>query len=125
MSLVSNFPIKFDDTIIPFYPTTYDRNDAKIEVVNQTEDGHDDVEIKRTEKTSLSVAFTVNDRWTAIFRTYKNKPSFTVKIYNTLTKDYDSKTMRIEDYDEILIQYSEKSRESMGIYSVSFTLEEF
>lgn len=125
MSLVSNFPIKFDDTIIPFYPTTYDRNDAKIEVVNQTEDGHDDVEIKRTEKTSLSLTFVVTDDWAGTFRTYKNKPSFTAQIYNTLTQDYDSKTVRIEDYAESLIRHSEKLGAVKGIYSVSFTLEEF
>lgn len=55
--LKNQFPIVFDEITIPFYPATYDRDDAKVSIVNQTEDGHDDVELVRAEKTTLDFTF--------------------------------------------------------------------
>lgn len=123
--LKNQFPIVFDETTIPFYPATYDRDDAKVSIVNQTEDGHDDVELVRAEKTTLDFTFNCNDHWAGVFDTFRRQASIQVKIYDNGTKTYQTKTMRIEGYSKSLVQYSENSTESMGLYTISFTLEEF
>lgn len=123
--LKNQFPMIFDSTTIPFYPSVNDRNDAKVSVVNRTEDGHDDVELVRAEKTTLNFTFQCNDRWAAIFEGFRAQASIQVQLYNKRTKAYETKTMRIEDYSESMEQYSDRSTESMGLYTISFTLEEF
>lgn len=123
--MLKDYPMIFDNVTIPFYPSGYSRTDDKLETVNQTEDGHDDVEIKRTEKTSISLSFNVNDRWAAIFQEFRRKPQISVQLYDKVTRDYETKIMRIEDYSESLEPNSDRIDESMGLYSISFTLEEF
>ena len=123
--MLSLYPIIFDDVTIPFYPSSYDRSDDKVSVINQTEDGHDDVELIRVEKTSLSLTFNVNSHWAAILKDFRKKSSISVQIYDLETGGYKTKTMRMEDYSESLLQYSEKTPGSMGLYTISFALEEF
>ena len=123
--MLSQYPIIFDNTTIPFYPSAYDRSDDKVSVINQTEDGHDDVELIRAEKTSLSLTFNVNSHWAKILKEYRRKSSISVKIYDLELGGYATKTMRMEDYSESLLQHSEKTHGSMGLYTISFTLEEF
>ena len=60
-----------------------------------------------------------------VFDTFRRQASIQVKIYDNGTKTYQTKTMRIEGYQKSLVQYSDRSTESMGLYTVSFTLEEF
>ena len=123
--MLSQYPIIFDDVTIPFYPSSYDRSDDKVSVINQTEDGHDDVELIRAEKTSLSLTFNVNSHWAAILKDFRKKSSISVQIYDLETGGYKTKTMRMEDYSESLLQYSEHTPGSMGLYTISFALEEF
>jgi hypothetical protein len=123
--LKNQFPMIFDSTTIPFYPSVFDRSDDKVSIVNKTEDGHDDVELVRDEKTSVACTYLVNDRWAAIFEGFRAQASIQVQLYNKRTKAYETKTMRIEDYSESMEQYSDRSTESMGLYTISFTLEEF
>ena len=125
MTLKEQYPLIFDELTIPFYPSMYDRSDNKVSVVNRTEDGHDDVEMVRLEKTLLDVSFQVDARWAGILKTYRRKASIEVQIYDTAIGGYQTKTMRIEDYSETLEENSDKSTESLGLYTVSFTLEEF
>lgn len=123
--LKEEYPIKFDDTVIPFYPNGYDRDDGKVTVVNQTEDGHDDVEMVRTEKTILSLSFLVNARWAGILQGYKNKTSIEVSIYDPLEDGYTVKEMWITSYTSTLEPYTDRLYESEGLYTVNLTLEEF
>lgn len=123
--MLKDYPMIFDSTTIPFYPSSFSRADNKVSVVNQTEDGHDDVELIRAEKTTLDFTFQCSDFWAAKFRVFRRQPSISVQIYDIVTKAYDTKTMRIEDYTESLVENSDKNTESMGLYSITFTLEEF
>lgn len=123
--LKSQFPIIFDSTTIPFFPSNYDRSDSKVSVVNQTENGHDDVELIRVEKTTFNWTFRVNAHWAAIFEGFRRQASIEVQVYNKRTGAYETKTMRIEDYSESMEQYSDRSNESMGLYTIQMTLEEF
>lgn len=123
--LKKKFPIKFDDLIFPFYPNGYDRDDVKVAVVNQTEDGHDDVEMVRTEKTNLALSFLVNARWAGILQGYKNKSSISVSIYDPIDDDYVVKEMWITSYTSSLEAGTDRLQESEGLYSINLTLEEF
>lgn len=123
--MLKDYPIIFDDTTIPFFPVSYDRSDAKISIANQTEDGHDDVELVRAEKTTLDFTFQCSDFWAAKFQEFRRQASIDVQIYDKVNKEYETKTMRIEDYSETLEQYSERTAGTMGLYTISFTLEEF
>ena len=122
---LKNYPPIFDDVTIPFFPSTYDRSDEKVSVVNQTEDGHDDVEVVRREKTTLSLTYNVNSWWAAKFQGFHKQASISVQLYDLESEQYETKTMRMEDYTESLIRHSETTAESMGLYTISFTLQEF
>lgn len=124
-TLKEQYPLIFDDTTIPFYPSGYVRSDEKVSVVNQTEDGHDDVEITRVEKTTLELSFLVNAHWAAILKGFQRKASISVQIYDKVNRAYETKLMRIEGYTEDLEQYSDRNQQSMGLYTVSFSLVEF
>lgn len=123
--MLNEYPIKFDDVTIPFFPSNYDRSDEKVSVVNQTEDGHDDVEVIRREKTTLSLTYNVNSWWAAKFQEFHKKAYISVQLYDLESKEYETKTMRMEDYTESLIRHSETTTESVGLYTISFTLQEF
>ena len=123
--LKTDFPPIFDSTTITPKRLSWEYAYETISNINQTESGHDDVEVIRTGKLSIGAQFQVTDRWAAIFTGFYHKPMITVKDYDVETQTYKERTMRIEGYNVSLVNESDKLGLTNGLYIVTFTLVEY
>ena len=123
--LKADYPIYFDTTEISIKPRQWNRTYAKIENINQTEAGGDDVEVIRTRKSTISCQFRCTDSWASTLSTFQDAPSLVVKFYDTKTKAYIELTVRMENYSEQLILGSERLGSTNGVWNIGFNLVEF
>lgn len=126
MAGLNDYPIKFDSTTIPFFPTTWQRTPKKIQNTNQSEGGSDIVQVIRTGKMSISVAFAIaDDTWVKFFEEYSEKDSFQISEYSPKTGAYQTITVRMEDFSDGARRKSYGLTSVKGVWDVTFTLEEF
>ena len=123
--LKADYPIYFDDTEISIKPRQWNRAYAKIENVNRTEDGKDDVEVVRSRKSTISCQFRCTDSWVSVLSSFQELPSFVVRFYDTKTKTYIELDVRMSNYSEQLILGSERLGSTNGVWNVGFNLVEF
>lgn len=112
----------FDGERLPFALTQWDEDRSPVEQVDQTEAGGDRVRIIRQDKLSISAAFNVTSRWLAKFQRYAQRDSIDVSIFDPLTNAYKIVPMRLRNLHATLIQNSELTKNTTGLYSVSFSL---
>ena len=93
--------------------------------VSTTEAGTDIVEVTRYDKLSISAQFGVTGAWAKVFKTFSKSPSIQVRMYDTESETYETRTMRIRSYRETLKKGSETLTAVNGVWEVSFTLKEF
>lgn len=102
------------------WDTTYD----KIESVNETEAGTDDVDLLRAKKRTIACMFQCTDRWAKILSGFDDEATLSVKHYDP-KEGYITSTMRMENYKESLAAFSENDNQSNGLYTITFDLVEF
>lgn len=125
MASINNYPFKFDNTIIPFWPSKWGRNNNPIRETMQSEGGRDMMQIIRAEKISVPFNCSVaDDEWAGFFETYSKKESFVVSIYSPVTHGYEVHTMYMNGFSCNPRKGSEKLTEVAGVWEISFTLEE-
>lgn len=123
---IKNFPIKFDTTSLPFFPSEWNRKLKNIKNTSQSEGGKDIVQTIRTGKLSMAFSCSIaDDEWVSFFEQYNDKDSFTLSIYSPRTHTYEERTVRMESYSAKPKRRSEGLTEVAGVWDVSFTLEEF
>ena len=116
--------IKFNDEII-FEPESWEESSEVIESVNQTEAGTDQIAVTRYDKLSISCSFQCSSRWTKKFKEYSKQDSIAVSIYDHIDETYKTRTMRIRSFKVSLVENSWKTKDTSGLWIVSFSLEEF
>ena len=122
--MLKNFPLKFNGTAIPF-PNSYDVSNSVIENVNESEAGTDIIQIKRTQKMTIALSFRLMDSYLAFFEGYAHSnQTITVSVYDTTTKAYITKTMRLREFKYKLVEKSELVKDINGMYDISFSLIE-
>ena len=121
---LSDYPAVFNDTEVPFF---YGQESfAKIQTVSQSESGKDLVQITRNSKLELSCSFNLADvEWVKTFREFSLMSSFTLQLYDVVLDDYQTYTVRIEDYAQTRIKKSDELKAVKGVWNVSFTIKEF
>ena len=117
-------PVKFDDEVI-FEPETWDESSEVIESVNTTEAGTDQIAVTRYDKLSVSCSYQCSSVWLKKFKEYSQRDSIAVSIYDAITEDYKVRIMRIRNFKVSLVDNSWLTLGTHGLWSVSFTLEEF
>ena len=122
--MLSDYPIYFDDVKL-FTPESWEESYTVVESTNQTEAGTDQVIVTRYDKLSVSASFPCSSRWAAAFATFRDKDSIQVRLYDLKTQGYKTRTMRMRNFKTGPEKNSEKTRETNGLYTVSFDLEEF
>lgn len=121
-----DYPIKFDDTVLPFFPTSWQRTPQKIQNTNQSEGGTDIVQQIRKGKLNIQASFALADvTWIKFFEEYNDKDDFVLSEYSPLKGDYDTHTVRMEGLTNTPRRKSEELTAVTGVWDVSFTLEEF
>lgn len=121
---LQDYPVKFDGTAIPF-TETWEEISEVVENVGTAEDGSDIVQIKRTDKLTVSVSLIVDSTWMDFFYDYaKNASLINVSIFDSEVGAYVIRRMRLRSFKKNKITYSELVRQTMGLWNVSFNLIE-
>lgn len=100
-------------------PTTPTMSSQAIENVSQSEAGTDLVVMVRPSKKSWNMNFNLSSRRKDILKALTLKESVTMVYMGT------TYTVRIRDYQEQLIQYSEWAANTDGLFTVSVKVMEF
>lgn len=123
--LKEDYPIYFDNTEISIRDRRWNRSYINVTSIFQTEDGHDDVEVIRTGKSTISAAFRCTDVWASVFASFNSHTSINVRFYDVETDDYVTLIMRMDGLSISKIRGSEQLTATNGVYDISFNLVEF
>lgn len=125
MSKLNDYPTKINNTPIPA-PIEWSETSAVVENVNTTEAGTDVTDVLRVDKLTVTASFDVSSAWLATFKGWANSTSaLSVKIYDPVTDAYVERSMRIRNFVSNLVQYSDNTSGTVGLWNVSFDLIEF
>ena len=125
MSNYNDFPIEINSTKIPV-PISWNETAEVVENVNTTEAGTDVIDVLRVDKLSVNASFNVSSTWLATFKGWANSTSaLTVKIYDSATNAYVTRYMRIRNFAYSLVENSDRTAGTYGLWSLTFDLIEF
>lgn len=125
MSKLNDFPTKINNTPIPV-PIEWSENSEVVENAMTTEAGTDVVDVLRVDKLTVTASFDVSSVWLATFKGWANSTSaLAVKIYDPVTDAYVERSMRIRNFISNLVQNSDNTSGTIGLWNVTFDLIEF
>lgn len=122
--MLIEYPIKFDDTIVPS-PDEWIEKSSAVERISTTEAGTDQIAVIRYDKLQIICAFSCTSRWTAEFKKISKKDSVDVNLYDIETAAYKCRQMRVRDFKAKLVKESETTKGTNGLWKITFKLEEF
>lgn len=126
MASLNDYPIKMNSTALPFFPTSWERTPRKIETENQSEGGTDIVQRVRRDKLRVSATFVLADaEWVKFFEDLNDLDDFTLEEYDPREEGYKERTVRMKDLSNAPRRKSNELTDVLGVWEVSFTLEEF
>lgn len=125
MSKYSDYPIKINNTPIPF-PNVWNEIPEVVENAMTTEAGKDVIDVLRVDKLTVNASFDVSSAWLATFKGWANSMSvLKVKIYDPVTDAYVERDMRIRNFNNPLVKHSQRNSGTVGLWTVTFDLIEF
>lgn len=125
MSKLNDYPTKINNTPIPV-PIEWSENSSVVENAMTTEAGTDVVDVLRVDKLTVTASFDVSSAWLATFKGWANSTSaLAVKIYDPVTDAYVERSMRIRNFISNLVQNSDNTSGTIGLWNVTFDLIEF
>lgn len=115
---------KFDTHEVPFVKQeSFSFSNDQTE--NKTEGGRTVIQKIRSDIFSMKFSTTCLSDMAHFYHEYSLKDSFVLSYYDTYTQATRQRTVHMENYSEKLLENSHDLAATNGIYSVSFTLEEF
>lgn len=125
MSNLNTYPVTINSTAIPV-PISWNETPGVVENVNTTEAGTDVIDVLRVDKLSVNASFNVSSAWLATFKGWANSTSaLTVKIYDAVTDAYVTRYMRIRNFTNNLVENSDRTSGTIGLWNLTFDLIEF
>lgn len=122
--MLKDYPVKINDTAL-FESNSWEEDSAVIENKYETEAGTDQVSVIRYDKLTVSAQYRCHSDWLGQFKQWSKMDELTVDIYDPYAGDYKSRTMRMRDFKYKLVEFSERVKDTNGVWDVNFTLEEF
>lgn len=122
--MLSDYPVKINNVEL-FPANKWDEDSEVVENVQTSEAGTDITTVARYDKLAVSAEYRCHSPWLGKFKAWSKADTLTVQIYDPVTDKYMSRTMRMRNFKTSLIEFSEKVKDTQGIWNVSFTLEEF
>ena len=122
--MLSDYPIKFGQETI-FTPESWEESSEVIENVNTTEAGTDQISVTRYDKLSISCSFLCSSIWAKKFKEYSKQNEIAVSTYDLIDERYNTRIMRIRNFSASLVANSWNTRNTEGLWNISFNLEEF
>jgi hypothetical protein len=116
-----DYPMKFDSTAL-FKPEAVNAKPVKLYNRNESESGHDLLNIRRADKFQANFTFNCTDEWEAFFHEYNEKDSFDFTYYETRDESYKTITVWMDNFTSNWEPHSDYITVSKGLYVVSFDL---
>ena len=120
----SSYPYLFDSTEIPFM-SQWDESFGRVVTNKQSEAGDDIETIIRRGKLSVSVQCNCMSDLKTTIETFYDKDSFVLSRYDDVLEDYQTYNVRMTEFSASRIYQSEDIIGTVGLWRISFTLEEF
>jgi len=122
--ILKNYPIKINNTSIPFSGSMSENYDT-IENVNQSEAGTDVRQVTRVNKLTLGISYTMLSSFIPTLEGWRDSlTALTVQIYDFPTSAYKERSMVMRNYKKNLKENSQDLAVTTGIWKVSFDLIE-
>ena len=122
--MLKNYPVIINNTTL-FQATKWTENWKKVTNTYMTEAGTEQIDVVRQRKLSVAAQYDCSSEWIGQFVTWNQAGTLTVQMYDLLTGLYATRSMHMEDLAVTLVEGSEKTENTDGLYQVTFTLEEF
>lgn len=122
--MLASYPIQINNQDIPL-PVSWSEASETVENVAQTEAGTDQVIVVRRDKLTASATFHCSSKWAGTFAILRDTEPLTVKIYDAKSNTYKQRSMRIRSFSTTLIENSDRTEGTEGLYEVSFELKEY
>ena len=122
--MLKDYPIKFNGEEV-ISPKDWNEATDVVETTHETEAGTEQVSVSRYDKMKISASFQCSSRWTAKFKQYSVTDMIVVSLYDPLTEGYTDRNMRLRNLRMSLVENSEKTPNTNGLWNVSFDLLEF
>lgn len=120
----TSYPYKFDNTAI-FFPMDWKEDFGRVVNSSKSESGEDMETVIRRKKLSVSVHCKATSDWLATFEDFSDKESFVLSRYDASIDDYTTHTVRMTSFSPSRIKRSEDIDGTIGLWDISFKLEEF
>lgn len=125
MSNLNTYPTKINNIIIPV-PIAWNEISEVIENAMTTEAGTDVIDVMRVDKLTVNASFNVSSAWLSTFKDWsKSTSALTVQIYDAVSGAYVSRNMRIRNFNYSLVQNSDRTSGTIGLWELTFDLIEF
>lgn len=122
--MLIDFPVKINGVEL-FPANSWSEKSDVVENKYETEAGTDQVSVIRYDKLVVSAQYRCHSEWLGRFKRWANMDSLTVEIYDAPSNGYVSRTMRMRNFNNASIEFSEKIKDTNGVWDVTFDLEEF
>ena len=120
----STYPYLFDSTAIPF-PAEWQESFGRISNVNTSEAGEDIESVVRRGKLKVNVQCNGFSSLVKTMQTFYDKDSFVLSRYDQMAEAYTTHNVRMTSFSPSRIYKSESINDTVGLWKISFTLEEF
>ena len=125
MSNLNTYPTKINNIIIPV-PIASNEISEVVENAMTTEAGTDVIDVMRVDKLTVNASFNVSSAWLSTFKDWsKSTSALTVQIYDAVSGAYVSRNMRIRNFNYSLVQNSDRTSGTIGLWELTFDLIEF
>lgn len=108
-----------------FPPDKWEETSEVVEETYQTEAGTDQASVTRYDKLAVDAQYRVNSEWLKQFKMWAKVDSLDVSIYDATANGYTYRVMRMRDFKASPVEWSERMKDTDGIWNISFSLEEF
>ena len=120
----STYPYKFNETEIPF-PAEWGESFSRVVNKNTSEAGEDIEIIVRRGKLSVSARCNGLSSLKKTIEQFYNMDNFTLSRYDDITEAYKTHNVRMTEFSANRIYKSESVNDTVGLWKISFKLEEF
>lgn len=122
--MLNEYPVKINGVEL-FEANKWEEESGVVENKYETEAGTDQVSVTRYDKLTVSTQYRCHSKWLGQFKRWSKMDSLTVDIYDADSNGYISRTMRMRNFKNSLIEFSGKVKDTNGVWDVTFDLEEF
>lgn len=122
--MLKDYPVLINGVAL-MESNSWEEESNTIENTYETEAGTDQVSVIRYDKLTVSANFRCHSDWLRQFKQWSKADTLTVQMYDAIANGYVSRTMRMRNFKQKLVEYSEKVHDTNGVWNVTFSLEEF